>query len=125
MTGEDLGFAMEVLFREGALEVFYQPVQMKKNRPGILLHCFCRPDEEEKFASLILKYTTTRGLRAAHYGRYKMEASFDTVRTPYGDVRIKKNTGYGTEKSKYEFEDLKKIALEQNLSLDQVRQLLK
>ena len=49
MTGEALGYAMDFLFEEGALDVFFQPIQMKKNRPGVLFHCLCRIEERDKF----------------------------------------------------------------------------
>jgi hypothetical protein len=117
MTGEALGYCMDVLFEEGALDVFYQAIQMKKNRPGILLHCFCLPADRDKFICLILTHTTTRGVRYEFFSRAKLTARTEEVETPYGTVRNKISSGYGVTKSKYEFEDLKKIAKESNLSL--------
>jgi hypothetical protein len=120
MTGEALGYCMDVLFEEGALDVFYQALQMKKNRPGVLLHCFCLPADREKFIHLILVHTTTRGVRYEFFSRAKLTARTEEVETPYGTVRNKISSGYGVTKSKYEFEDLKKIAKESNLSLAEI-----
>lgn len=121
MTGEDLGFAMECLLEAGALDVFYQPIQMKKNRPGILLHCFCEENEQERFMELVLKHTTTRGVRYQKFMRRKLESSYETADTPYGQIRIKKSEGYGIQKRKAEYEDLKEAAQKYNLPLEEVR----
>lgn len=117
MTGEALGYAMDLLLDAGALDVYYSPVYMKKNRPGILLHCFCEETEKEKFISLIFRHTTTRGIRFQHFERVKLTSSFEEVKTPYGTVRNKISSGYGVTRSKYEYEDLKKIADKQKISL--------
>ena len=124
MTGEELGFCMEILLESGALDVFYQPIQMKKNRPGILLHCFCNPCDKERFLHLILKYTTTRGVRYQEVSRTKLSADFEEIHTAHGTIRNKINSGYGITKSKPEYEDLRRIALEQDLPLSAIRQLL-
>jgi hypothetical protein len=121
MTGEDLGYCMEVLFDKGALDVYYQAVQMKKNRPGILLHCLCRPDDREKFIHLILVHTTTRGVRYEVLSRVKLDERTEEIQTPYGTIRNKISSGCGITKSKYEFEDIKKSAKENNLSLTDLR----
>lgn len=110
MTGEAMGYTMELLLEEGALDVFYQPIQMKKNRPGILLHCFCPPERQDYFCNMILTHTTTRGVRFQEFHRKKMQASIRQVNTPYGPITIKDNTGYGIHKSKPEYEDIKKAA---------------
>lgn len=121
MTGEDLGYCMNLLLAEGALDVFYQPIQMKKNRPGILLHCFCEEADRDRFIRLLLLHTTTRGVRYTNYSRAKLVSHFEEVATPYGTVRNKISTGYGVTKSKYEYEDLKKIAQQEKLSLAELR----
>jgi uncharacterized protein (TIGR00299 family) protein len=124
MTGEELGFAMEVLFDAGAYEVFYESVYMKKNRPGILLHCFCSPSDKERFTKLIFQHTSTRGVRYHSFSRAKLTARFEEISTEYGPVRKKINEGFGLCKSKYEYEDLRRIAKEQGLSIAEVRNLL-
>jgi hypothetical protein len=124
ISGEELGFAMEKLFEAGAYEVFYESVYMKKNRPGILLRSFCAPSEKERFTKLIFQYTTTRGLRYQYFSRAKMNTHFEEVSTPYGPVRRKVNEAYGICKSKYEYEDLRRIAQEQGISIAEVRNLI-
>ena len=124
MTGEDLGYCMDLLLAGGALDVFYQPIQMKKNRPGILLHCFCEESDRDRFIRLLLLHTTTRGVRYTNYSRAKLVSHFEEVATPYGTVRNKISTGYGVTKSKYEYEDLKKIAQQEKISLAELRRQL-
>jgi uncharacterized protein (TIGR00299 family) protein len=124
ISGEELGFAMEKLFEAGAYEVFYESVYMKKNRPGILLRCFCASSEKERFTKLIFQYTTTRGLRYQYFSRAKMNTHFEEVSTPYGPVRRKVNEAYGICKSKYEYEDLRRIAKEQGMSIAEVKNWL-
>jgi hypothetical protein len=121
MTGEEFGYCMEVLLEAGALDVFYQPIQMKKNRPGILLHCFCRPEEKDRFLRLLFAHTTTRGIRIQMISRAVLSSHFEKIQTPCGTIRSKISTGYGVTKSKYEFEDIKKAARENNLSLTDVK----
>jgi hypothetical protein len=115
---------MEMLFEAGAYEVFYESVYMKKNRPGILLRCFCAPSEKERFTKLIFEHTTTRGLRYQYFSRAKMNTHFEEISTPYGPIRRKFNEAYGICKSKYEYEDLRRIANEQGLSIAEVRNLI-
>jgi hypothetical protein len=124
ISGEELGYAMEKLFEAGAYEVFYESVYMKKNRPGILLRCFCASSEKERFTKLIFEHTTTRGLRYQYFSRAKMNTHFEEISTPYGPVRRKVNEAYGICKSKYEYEDLRRIANEQGLSIAKVKNRL-
>ena len=124
MTGEALGYAMEQLLSAGALDVFYVPIQMKKNRPGVLLHCFCEPERQEDFIRLILRHTTTRGVRYQLFDRKKLTSRFETEESAYGPVARKISEGYGIAKAKYEYEDLKRIAEEQGLSLQELTERL-
>lgn len=120
MTGEALGYAMDLLFEEGALDVFFQPIQMKKNRPGVLFHCLCKTEERDKFIQLILAHTTTRGVRYQTMDRVKLVSSYEEIQTPYGSVQNKISSGYGITKSKLEFDDVKAIAEKTGFSLEQV-----
>lgn len=123
MTGEAIGLATEILFAAGALDVFTTPIQMKKNRPGILLTCLCPPEERDRFTVLFFLHTTTRGVRYQVFERAKLESTFETRHSSYGNIRIKKSSGYGIEKEKPEFEDLKSIVQQHNytISLDDVK----
>ena len=105
MTGEELGYAMERLLEAGALDVSYTSIQMKKNRPGILLTCLCRPADADRLAREILAHTATFGVRRTDCARYALSVSTETVSTPRGQLRRKIGTGYGLTKSKAEYED--------------------
>jgi uncharacterized protein (DUF111 family) len=106
MTGEETGYATELLIREGALDVFTTPVGMKKNRPGILITCICRPEDKEKFARLIFENTTTIGIRYCLKDRFVQERREETVSTKYGDVKIKISEGFGVKKIKPGYDDI-------------------
>ena len=127
MTGEAVGFATELLLQAGALDVYTIPIQMKKNRPGILLTCICEPKNRERMTSLFFLHTTTRGVRYQVFDRAKLTSEIEKRHTLYGDVQVKKSCGYGVTKEKAEFEDLKKIAADNNyeISLDQIRRMIK
>ncbi|MEG1362320.1 MAG: nickel insertion protein, partial [Lachnospiraceae bacterium] len=120
MTGEALGFASEVLLNAGALDVYTTPIYMKKNRPGVLLTCLCHTQDFTRFAALIFQHTSTRGMRYRKMNRLVLDASMKVQPTIYGDVRIKTSYGNGICKSKPEFDDLSKIANENQLSLCEV-----
>lgn len=120
MTGEAMGFAMEVLLDAGALDVFTTAIGMKKNRPGVMLTILCWEADKEKLLPLIFKHTTTLGLREKLCNRYTLTRKTEIVQTPYGPVRQKIASGYGVERRKYEYENLAKLARENNLSLKDV-----
>ena len=120
MTGEGIGFAMEQLLSAGALDVFTTAIGMKKSRPGIMLTILCRPADKEKLLTLIFRHTTTLGVRENRLHRYILDRKTEAVQTPYGPVRQKIATGYGVERKKYEFEDIARLARENDLSLKDI-----
>lgn len=120
MTGEQIGFALEILMELGALDVFTIPIGMKKSRPGILLTVLCKEADKEKMVSLIFKHTTTLGIREKFCSRYTLRRKVETVSTPYGVIRKKVSAGYGIQRSKYEYEDVACAAKANNLSIVQV-----
>ena len=122
MTGEALGFAMEKLMASGALDVSYVPLQMKKDRPGVLLMCLCRAGDADRLAAEILRHTTTFGVRRIDCDRYAMAVEKQTVDTEYGPVVCKTGTGYGLTKSKPEYEDMAVAAREHGVSLEALRE---
>jgi len=119
MTAEAVSFAMEKFFEAGANEVYTVPAGMKKSRPGVLLRVLCRPQDKEKMVSLIFKYTTTIGIRELTFNRYVLERKIETLETPYGQVRRKISSGYGVTRSKFEYEDLARVAREQGITLSE------
>ena len=122
MTAEAVGFAMEELFKAGALEVYTVGIGMKKSRPGLLLRVMCTGQDKEKMVELIFKHTSTLGIRENVMNRYVLSRRTETVKTQYGPVRVKKASGYGVERSKYEYDDIARIASEQQLSMDKVKE---
>ncbi|MBR5931236.1 MAG: nickel pincer cofactor biosynthesis protein LarC [Lachnospiraceae bacterium] len=122
MTAEEIGFAMERLFEGGARDVYTIPVGMKKNRPGTLIHVMCDDSTRERMVELLFRHTTTLGIRCCRMDRYTLSRKIEKIETPYGEVRVKKSTGFGVERSKYEYEDLARIAREQGISLEQARE---
>lgn len=124
MTAEEIGFAMERLFEEGAREVYTIPIGMKKSRPGTLIRVICLEADREKMLALLFKHTTTIGIRETVTKRYVLDRSLETIKTPYGEVRCKVSSGYGVSRAKYEYDDLQRIAKEQDMSLDEVREHL-
>ena len=124
ITGEELGFAMDRIMKAGAWDVYTQPIGMKKSRPGILFSVICRPEDADRMAALIMKHTTTLGVRRQDMSRYVLERSIRTVETAYGPVRVKTASGMGVEKSKAEYDDLAALAAEHDVSLSTIRRSL-
>lgn len=125
MTGEELGYAMDILLEAGALDVFFIPIYMKKNRPAVMLSCLCKTDDKDTFTDLIFKHTSTRGVRYADYTRAKLNSAFEEIHTDAGIVRRKISTGENVVKAKLEFGDLRKIADALDLSIEDVRKLVR
>ena len=124
MTGEDISFAMERLFEAGARDVYTQAIGMKKSRPGVLLSVVCLPEDADRLAEIMMKHTTTLGIRRQDLSRYVLSRSVETVPTSLGDVRVKHARGMGADREKPEYEDLAALAARHGLSLEQVRREL-
>ena len=118
MTGEDIAFAMEQLFAAGARDVYTQPIGMKKSRPGILLSVICLAQDADKLAEVMMKHTTTLGIRRQDMSRYVLDRKQETVTTEYGPVRVKHASGMGVDRVKPEYEDIAALAREHNLALE-------
>ena len=120
MTGEAIGFACDRLFEAGALDVFVQPIQMKKNRPGQLLSVICAPSDADGLAQLMLLHTTTLGVRRQDMARYALDRRTETRPTPFGEMRFKVAEGFGIRKCKPEYEDLARIAQREGKPLSEI-----
>ena len=125
MTPEGIGFAQERLMSAGALDVYTTAIGMKKNRPGILLTCLCRPDQRELMLSLIFRHTTTLGIREHRWGRTVLTRTERVDETASGPVRIKTAEGWGVRREKPEYEDLASIAREKGISLAEAADFLR
>jgi len=115
------GYFVEQALAAGALDVFFTPVQMKKNRPGVLLSLICPPERVEALSELVFQQTTTIGLRIYEARRRMLEREIVSLETPLGRVRMKlaKLNGRVLNVAP-EFEDCQRIARERSLPLKQV-----
>ena len=117
------GYVMDRLLTEGALDVFGVPVQMKKNRPGILLTVLCKPADVNKLRAVIFGETTTLGIRQRQETRQILGRRWVTVPTKWGDVKIKIAGMDGTVTNYApEYEDCRRIAEGHRVALKEVMQ---
>ena len=120
---EILGHFVEQALAAGALDVFHTPIQMKKNRPGVLLTVLCGESEADKFTELMLRETSAFGVRRSTAERRKLIREFASVRTPYGEVNVKLGRLDGKViQAAPEFESCKKLAAEAKVSLKTIYQ---
>ena len=123
MSAEDMAYATKALIENGAKDAFVTPVIMKKGRSGMLLTVLCSAIDKERFVSLIFKHTSTIGIRVKETERIILNRHEETVHTKLGDVRVKYSEGYGVKREKPEFEDLRKLAEENNISVAEARKI--
>jgi pyridinium-3,5-bisthiocarboxylic acid mononucleotide nickel chelatase len=117
------GYVIDRLFEEGALDAFGLPVQMKKNRPGTLLTVLCKPEHASKLTKVIFSETTTLGVRRRDEMRHTLARRWESVGTPWGEVRIKIASMNGTVTNYApEYEDCRRIAAEHHVPLKTVMQ---
>lgn len=122
MNPQIFGTVMDRLYAEGALEVFYQPVQMKKNRPGTLMTVVCPPQRREALADLVFRETTTIGIRYQEMSRLCLDRELLPVETPYGVVRFKVARKDGRVlNAQPEFDDLARAAAEHDVPIKMVQ----
>ena len=117
------GYVMDRLLEEGALDALGMPVQMKKNRPGMLLTVLCKPEDAPRLSSLIFSETTTLGVRQREERRQALAREWVSVTTRWGEVRIKVASMNGTVTNYApEYEDCRRIASERHVALKTVMQ---
>jgi uncharacterized protein (DUF111 family) len=122
MNPQLFGSAMDRLYAAGALEVFYVPVQMKKNRPGTLLTVVAPPELRSSLADIVFRETTTIGLRHYEVEREILQREIVRVDTPLGTVRFKLASRDGRVINAVpEFDDCQAIARARNLSVKDVQ----
>jgi uncharacterized protein (TIGR00299 family) protein len=115
------GYVMDRLLEEGALDVFGMPVQMKKNRPGMVLTVLCKREDEAKLTKIVFSETTTLGVRRRDEMRQTLARRWESVATPWGEVRIKVASMNGTVTNYApEYEDCRRIAAEHRVPLKRV-----
>ncbi len=124
-TAEVLGYAMGRLFEQGALDVYFTPIQMKKNRPATMLSFFCYPDQLDSLCALVLNETSAIGLRHYPASRFKLERRVEERVTQFGTMRFKIISGVsGILRSTPEYDDCQRVAREQGIPLQRVMQEL-
>ena len=125
MFPQDLAYLMEKLFDEGALDVWFESIQMKKNRPAVKVCTLCRECDSELLQEMILRESSSLGVRKIYVERSMLARSTDVMETSLGPVRMKsalmKNK---VIKEMPEFEDIRKIASARSMPLSEVRSLI-
>ena len=122
MNPQIFGMLMERLLAEGALDVFYTSIQMKKNRPGTLLTIVAAPEARERLTAIVFRETTTIGVRYREMARECLDRTVVSVDTPLGAVRIKVASRDGERlNASPEFDDCVRIARERDLPLKDVQ----
>jgi pyridinium-3,5-bisthiocarboxylic acid mononucleotide nickel chelatase len=121
MTGEVAAHAVERLLGEGALDSWIEAIQMKKGRPALKLSALVRREDVGRLGALLLRETSTIGLRFHFVGRIEMTRTMRTVETPYGPIRVKIAQGLqGARNAAPEFEDCKAAAARHGVPLKEV-----
>ena len=119
LNAQVFGYLMEKALAAGALDIFYTPVQMKKNRPGVLLTLLCAPPDRERMCDLIFRETTTLGVRYRNEQREILRREFVTVETEYGPIRVKVSRARDGQvmNASPEFEDCRAAAEQHQVGL--------
>ncbi len=122
---EILGAAMQSLFEAGALDVFFTAIQMKKNRPAVKLTVLCSPDHVPALSALVIRETSTLGVRTYQARRLKSRRWQERVPTPWGDVLVKVKE-FGNERTVApEYDDCLRLAREAKVPVAQIFQIAK
>ncbi len=124
LSPQIIAHVAEQALAQGALDVMLTPVQMKKNRPGTLLTILCDDAHSNALQQLLLRETTTLGIRIRRRPpHHTLDRTYATVTTPYGDIRIKIGSSHGEElNATPEFEDCRTAAATHKVPVKQVTQ---
>ena len=121
ISGEVLGYLMDLLIESGANDVYYTPIYMKKNRPGTLLQLLCSQGNLGKMKEILFTETTTLGVRYYPLSVHRLERRFRTVTIEWGTITVKEGMYEGQViQSSPEYEECKKIAEQYNIPLKKV-----
>lgn len=126
MTGEEMGFIMDSFFESGALDVFFTPVFMKKNRPAYKISILCPPEKAQSLSDKLLKESSTAGLRIGSLKRIVLNREFSTIDFKGHSVTLKKLSDEGFIKIYPEYESVAEIARQTKTSFSIIyREILK
>ena len=115
-TPQAVGFVMERAFELGALDCWFTPVHMKKNRPGVVISVLSSPGNKDALLAMLFSETTTIGIRTSQVARVSLERRIETVSTQFGECRIKIAMRDGRVMNAMpEYEDVRRLALEKNV----------
>jgi uncharacterized protein (DUF111 family) len=121
MNPEIYDYLMERLFEGGALDVSYSSIQMKKNRPAVLIRVICPPEKKSALATIMFRESTTAGIRSYPADRVKLVRKNKTITSPYGKLSVKvflnPDGGYFAAP---EYDQCKKIAKKHGIPLKKV-----
>jgi uncharacterized protein (DUF111 family) len=120
MNPEWFGHVGDLLWDAGAKDVYLTPVQMKKGRPATLVTVLCSEDVADALTLILLRETTTLGVRRSSMQRTILPRKAGTVNTEYGDVRVKKAEFEGRTRVTPEYDDCLRIAREKNIAIAEV-----
>jgi hypothetical protein len=122
MNPQFFGPLLDQLLEAGAFDVFYTPVQMKKNRPGTLVTVIAPPDRRAALTDLLFRGSTSIGVRYEEMSRACLDRSVEQVDTPYGAVRFKIARRDGEElNAAPEFDDCARLAVEHRVSIKTIQ----
>jgi uncharacterized protein (TIGR00299 family) protein len=119
-TPQTIGYCVEQLFSAGALDVWTQPILMKKQRSGVLLSVLCSPGDAAKMERIMFVETPTFGVRRRLVERAILKRRHETVATPFGEIHMKIGEREGVTTATPEFEDCRAAALEHGVALREV-----
>jgi uncharacterized protein (DUF111 family) len=120
LSGEVIGHTAGLLMEAGALDVYTVPIQMKKNRPGVLLSVICEPAAIARLENILFRETTTLGIRRWAVSRHKLERRAHTVETTWGPLEGKLAWFEGVASFSPEYEACRRVATAQNVPLRDV-----
>lgn len=121
MSSEVYSYLFEKILKEGALDIYIQNIQMKKNRPAHKINLIVKEEDLDKFIEILLVETSTLGVRYNKFNRAKLKRRFVDLDTDFGIVKIK--LGYYNNKlikAKPEYDECKNIAFDLNIPIKQV-----
>lgn len=128
-TAEMLGFALERLYAAGALEAWFSPVFMKKNRPAYILSVLCKPEQQRLIENVIFKHTTSIGIRSKKLTRRILKREIRDLETPLGVVKVKvcqvpDEAGQLHTRYYPEYESVKALSLQTHRSLSELYRII-
>lgn len=121
ISGEIMGYMMDLLIKAGANDVYYSPIYMKKNRPGILLQLLCSEEKVIQLKEILFTETTTLGIRYYPISVHRAERKFSELETKWGKITIKEgfHNGIPIQQSP-EYDDCVRIAEKHHIPLKKV-----